>query len=852
MSRLGQLKEFIVHDEVWESESYRPLWGKWQSPMSKPRFSDLIGKKKLSSNTESLPNKSPPDGWEIVSEWMLWPRASKITSDHEGWMYGSDTTDIITKLRTSGLDLGSENAKKSAQVRRRKWVRARKCVTDEGKERIKEELKWLQSIVDNLKNYMRQKQMERSQVTSYENVRVKAYKKNRATAARKVLAYKEALDYYAKKLQELKDYMRERKEIDREYGRKLQALSKQYAKNSIEQDIISNSDSKEFTPGFFSLVSTGGVRMGAVMESLSCNLALENWVDMDTCIADVAALQRKCEVEALDLWKHTRALEHTASEAFNTYDKTFQRACQLGALCMENIINLLAAADATGVLEVQDLATSLGKGSVDASFAYGGASSALGLYVPDPNNDSNKKSVRSTNDALTSDVFCHLNAYRIAIVQSQRGHDSIDRFASFVERDTRTIASKVADVLRRATEVLTSTHGTALVDVGKREVEEGSYALRTARSMTIAASGLKVDVPDTSGNGNTNSTSSSMMNYKKTSISSPNSNSDDNGQDSTTMSPDKTVSLGDGSLLSPPPNNNSHSGSGTGSVSSDICSDADTESVVSAKNTAIVDIKGTVDQFDMNTLPPGVGNGCVVARGIFTIATLDDARSFTTNRSQRNLDGSSSSSSSSDRKTNENNTGGDDDGWTRVTAVVTAEGFLHIFLGAQIDMGDVRDTVMFRDSTDGRDSMDARDSASWSSWPTRDRPSLPVRSVNLGMSEVRLSLLRGLADGSALEVTVNSGGSIRPQAPSTPPSGRVDFVPSFSMIYGSSADNGRNSNGSNTDDIEKPWMKASKIVLRAFNRSDTDIDTSSNNLKDWIRLLVHPLANPSLAPSFSA
>merc|ERR1711965_133905 len=241
MSRLGQLKEFIVHDEVWESESYRPLWGKWQSPMSKPRFSDLNGKKKLSSNTESLPNKSPPDGWELVSEWMLWPRASKITSDPEGWMYGTNTTDILTKLRTSGLDLGSENEKKSAQLRRRKWVRARRCIKDEGKERIKEELKWLQSIVDNLKSYMRQKQVERAQITSYENTRVKAYKKHRTAAARKVLACKEALDYYAKRLQELKDYMRERKEIDREYGRKLQALSKQYVNNNREQGIISSS-----------------------------------------------------------------------------------------------------------------------------------------------------------------------------------------------------------------------------------------------------------------------------------------------------------------------------------------------------------------------------------------------------------------------------------------------------------------------------------------------------------------------------------------------------------------------------------------------------------------------------------
>ena len=197
---------YLVNDEVWETETYRQLFGKWSSPIAKPRFSNVGGADKLSDGpNETFPVLEPPDGWDVVDgEWVLWPGTMSLTSDRDGWMYGKGYPDIVKQVQ-QGEDSGSsDEVRRGATVRRRRWIRTRRCVTPKAQDVVRAELVWLRSIVESLKVSMRSKREDHLVLAAFEEQRARAYKEARTASAHRVIAFKDVLVKYQDNLATMK------------------------------------------------------------------------------------------------------------------------------------------------------------------------------------------------------------------------------------------------------------------------------------------------------------------------------------------------------------------------------------------------------------------------------------------------------------------------------------------------------------------------------------------------------------------------------------------------------------------------------------------------------------------------
>jgi hypothetical protein len=152
-----------------------------------------------------FPVLEPPDGWDVVDgDWVLWPGTMSLTSDRDGWMYGKGYPDIVKQVQ-QGEDCGSsDEVRRGATVRRRRWIRTRRCVTPKAQDVVRAELVWLRSIVERLKASMRSKREDHLVLVAFEEQRSRAYKEARTASAHRVIAFKDVLVKYQDNLANMK------------------------------------------------------------------------------------------------------------------------------------------------------------------------------------------------------------------------------------------------------------------------------------------------------------------------------------------------------------------------------------------------------------------------------------------------------------------------------------------------------------------------------------------------------------------------------------------------------------------------------------------------------------------------
>ena len=115
--------DFVSESEVWENQSWRPVRRIWASPLGVPKFSDALNES-ISQSEEKWAEMTLESGWEWVSELQVDKSRRYGIPDDEGWMYGVSFESLIEQINTGK----AEEQTASSIVRRRRFVRSKKCV----------------------------------------------------------------------------------------------------------------------------------------------------------------------------------------------------------------------------------------------------------------------------------------------------------------------------------------------------------------------------------------------------------------------------------------------------------------------------------------------------------------------------------------------------------------------------------------------------------------------------------------------------------------------------------------------------------------------------------------------------
>ena len=543
--------------------------------------------------------------------------------------------------------------------------------------------------------------------------------------------------------------MRERMALDRDYARRLTKLSGSFL----------GSGSKDGgSEGFFSIVAGSSAAVSQQFEEFASELAADRWPDLESTVDTIGSLMRKCDVEALELWNRTRAMESSAVHAFKAYCRVYSASCRKGVVSIERIAKVLAQADESCVLETGSLSDLLSGG------IYGGPLSETDKESGTPSSSS------FTLEAGECDVYSCVHQYRVLVSKSLRGHDTIERFTNFIERDTKKIAANVATVVRRATDVFCDHQGSMWSDLGREMCFKGSATRQRAQTMLVAVTELGADQLDELPTAAT-----------KRLISVTSDGSGDGGGDGSSVRPP---------AVPPSPSEGCEEDamnmqSAVDEVSAPSATDAQVGLGEGGKANSVGAAANVV--FNMKDLPPE--SHTVVASGHFLVAAADDAAGES--RGDTGLGAAV---------------------WSAVSLVATADGYVHFFCDSE-DVGRPSDA-----------SDEARGLFSGQRCPVE-----PVRSVRLERATVRLAMLPG--HDEALEISVQK-----------------DFAgSSMASMMRSTGGSGSSSGGGGGGfrGAEERWEAATRLVVHT---DGTGLDSGKESMRDWIRLLHNPLADPGLAP----
>jgi hypothetical protein len=115
-------------------------------------------------------------------------------NDKEGWFYGSSFESLFESIRRGK---GGEESSTSV-VRRRRWVRSKKCVSQELIEDFKQKFSAVRAEAERLKVSTRKRQKNNVAIEFYEKRRLQAYQWSSTLAANKsielVVVFKEFRD----------------------------------------------------------------------------------------------------------------------------------------------------------------------------------------------------------------------------------------------------------------------------------------------------------------------------------------------------------------------------------------------------------------------------------------------------------------------------------------------------------------------------------------------------------------------------------------------------------------------------------------------------------------------------------
>ena len=214
--------DLIVEVDFCENQRYKPIRG-WGKPYQfVPNHSDLSMKVPLDYKLVLDNAVFLPRGWEWTSQWKVDTAERYGKTDADGWSYGTSFDSVLQQT----LDRKLKAERNSINVvRRRRWMRFRKCVDSEAmkKETIKRE--WLQANL--------QKIADVTVFNTFALEKLSEYDTEWRNSTKKIFQATDFLlsdsinnfENIKNKLLALKHFLLERGTIEAEYANRLSALS---------------------------------------------------------------------------------------------------------------------------------------------------------------------------------------------------------------------------------------------------------------------------------------------------------------------------------------------------------------------------------------------------------------------------------------------------------------------------------------------------------------------------------------------------------------------------------------------------------------------------------------------------
>lgn len=217
----------IVEVDFWENQTYKSLQGAWSVPYyGVQKFSDATGS--IAFKHEKTMNGTVylPLGWEWVDKAWAVDRSGKFgDTDAEGWSYGTTIEQLVEQTRLQALKADRSTAN---VMRRRRWVRCRKCVIPDVIKLHIERVDWAEGI--------RSKMQEVEDINKANYFKLSEYYTNQKDAIERVIICTDnnILDVIndfsdlTERLLALRAFLTERGAIEESHAQKLDLFSKKW------------------------------------------------------------------------------------------------------------------------------------------------------------------------------------------------------------------------------------------------------------------------------------------------------------------------------------------------------------------------------------------------------------------------------------------------------------------------------------------------------------------------------------------------------------------------------------------------------------------------------------------------
>jgi len=217
----------IVEVDYWENQTYKQLQGGWSVPYyGVNKFSDETGKIAFKQEKTMTGTVFLPLGWEWVDKsWEIDTSGKYGECDSEGWSYATSFDILVEQTRLH--DLRSDK-NSSSMMRRRRWIRNRRCVIPDVVKLHVERVEWIDSIRHKIQEVQAMDASNKIKLNEYSINQKEAIEKVIVATDNNILEVIHEFDDKIEKLQALKTFIAERGAIEESYAQKMDLFSKKW------------------------------------------------------------------------------------------------------------------------------------------------------------------------------------------------------------------------------------------------------------------------------------------------------------------------------------------------------------------------------------------------------------------------------------------------------------------------------------------------------------------------------------------------------------------------------------------------------------------------------------------------
>jgi hypothetical protein len=229
----------IVEVDFWENQTYKQLQGGWSVPYyGVNKYSDATGKIPFKQEKTMNGTVFLPLGWEWTDKTWEVDKSGKFgESDAEGWSYAPTFEVLVENTRTQTLKADRNNA---SMMRRRRWIRNRRCVIPDVIKLHLERVEWADSIRQKIGEIQSTNVANKTKLCEYNSNQREAVEKVVIATDNNILDVIHEFNGIIEKLVALRAFLVERGTIEESYAQKLDLFSKKW---------LTEGDAKRYLPG---------------------------------------------------------------------------------------------------------------------------------------------------------------------------------------------------------------------------------------------------------------------------------------------------------------------------------------------------------------------------------------------------------------------------------------------------------------------------------------------------------------------------------------------------------------------------------------------------------------------------